>query len=299
MRRILIIVIVLLIVVLSGCSTKDKIKNTFESFSAETSEKTPYVQHNIFVFDDVVLDFNALLVENDIDGTFHEVYAIQDNVIFFGYSEAQKDPNGGRVWHVATITIGQKECTSVFSAVFCTASEADQHYIPNSNSHSPDRYTKANGFYHDKKIVLTDHSKLIEFDIRTGSAKEFDVQSYSYPTMPVVEIVDCQTIRFSKDVHEKTFGVNEGTKSSTVFEKMMELSKEKTWNGDSLLWDLFTKVQIVDNQIYIICRVMNWNGETHAVVYQYNFETNGCQYAFHCFMDDLITNNLYVVPLIS
>lgn len=299
MRRILIFVVILLMAILNGCSSKTEITDLFESFSAETSENTPYVHHNTLVFNDVILDFDVLLKKNDIDGFFHEVYAVQDNVIFFGYSESARSQNGGKTWHIATVTIGQEKCNSVFFADFCAESGSDQHYISNSNSHSQNRYTVANGFYCDGKIVLTDHVKLIEFDIKTGTAIEFAAHAYNYPTMPGVEIVDFQTISFSKGSQQKIFDTNEGAQASAVFGEMLELRKNKNWKGDSLLSDLFDKVQIVDNQIYIICRVMNWNGETHAVVYLYDFETNGCEYAFHCFMDDFITNNLYVVPMVS
>lgn len=293
-----VLLIMLLSVLLNGCYSKKEIKDLFESFSEETNQKTPYVYYNTFVFDDVILDFNALLEKNNIDGTFHEVYVLQDDIIFFGYSEERRSQNGGKEWCIATITLGQKKIDTIYRAEFCVENRSDQYYTPSSNSYSPDGYLTANGFYHNNKIILTDHVKLIEFELTTRNAVELITQSYQYPTMPVVEIVDCETISFSKNSQQKTFGAKEGKQTSEVFREMFKLYKEKNWKGESLLSDMFNKVQIVDNQIYIICRVMNWNGETHAVVYLYDFETNSCQYAFHCFMDDLITNNLYVVPMV-
>lgn len=298
-HKVLILIIMMLCMLLNGCSSKREITNMFESFSAETRKETPYVHHNTFVFNDAALDFNALLKENNIKGVFHEVYVVQDDVVFFGYSEEKKDPNGGQEWYIATITIDQKELNAIYHTEFCVENGSDQNYSQNSINHSQIRYSSANGFYHNNKIVLTDHIKLVEFDLKTRTAMEFDAQSYKYPTMPVVEIVDCQTISFSKDSQQKTFSVNEGKQTSAVFREMIELHKEKNWKGEPLISDLFNEVQVFDNEIYIMCRVMNWNGETHAVVYLYDFETNSCQYVFHCFMDDRITSNLYVVPMAS
>lgn len=177
--------------------------------------------------------------------------------------------------------------------------KADQPYRQNNNSHKEERYLNANGFYDDGKIILTDHVKTIEFDLVAVSFKEISTEDYTFPTLPVqVEILDYQTITFCKDSEQKTFNTETGETTSKAFKKLLKLKTEKDWEGESYLFELFDKVQIVNGQIFIICRVINWDGETHAIVFQYDFENNACQYAFHCFMDDLIGDELYVVPTI-
>ena len=304
MRRVFVMILVVMTMVipsmfLNGCSSRNEISDLFESFPVETSEKIPYVYYDSLVFGDVELDFGSLLQENNIDGTFCEVYAIQNDLVYFSYSANTRTENGGKTWHIATVTVDKKEISSIYCADFCVESGSDQHYyVKNNNDHSQNRYLTANGFYYDGKIVLTDHVKLVEFDLNARSAVEFSAKDYLYPTVLDVEIVDAQTIKFSKDAQQKTFDTDRGKATSSAFAEMLKLEDEKAWDGDSLLFDLFNKVQIVDNQIFIMCRVINWHGETHAVVYRYNFEDNSCQYAFHCFMDDVIRNKLYVAPVL-
>ena len=302
MRRIhavaLCILMIIFTVLLNGCTSRKEIVGLFEAFSHETNEEVPYVHGQTLMLDGMSLDFDLILEANSIDGFFHEVYVIQNDVVFFGYSTALGNQRSGRLWNIATLTIEDKAVNSVYCEEFCSENGADQRYVPNSNDHSKNRYLTANGFYYDHKIVLTDHIKLTEFDLRTGSALKYSTKDYQYPTMLDVEIVDYQTIIFSKNHSEKTFDINQGKQSSVVFNEMSKLEKEKNWDKKPLLSYLFDKVQIADDQIFIICRVMNWHGETHAVVYLYDFETNTCQYAFHHFMNDVITDNLYVVPRI-
>ena len=301
MRRVLLafstIVISLLI---GGCSSRKDLNDMFDAYQIETAEKVPYVCYDTLVYDDVNLDFGELLDENVSDGAFHEVYVIQDDVIWFGYSDVNRNENGAKKWYIASVSMEGSNFHTAYSGEFCLDSKADQTYVQNNNSHSKERYLTANGFYYDGKIILTDHVKTIAFDLATAGSTEYLAEKYEYPTLPIAtEILDNQTISFCKNSEQKIFNVETGTQTSTVFKNLFKLEKEKNWQGKSFLSELFDKVQIVDNQIFIMCRVLNWDGETHAVVFQYDFESNSCKYAFHCFMDDLIGNNLYVVPVLE
>lgn len=301
MRRVslafLAIVISLLI---GGCSSRKDLNDMFDSYEIETAEKVPYVCYDTLVSNDVNLDFGELLDENVSNGVFYEVYVIQGDVIWFGYSDVKRNENGAKKWYIASVSIDGRNLNIAYSGEFCLGSEADQTYVQNNNSHSKERYLTANGFYYDGKIILTDHVKTVEFDLATASSKEFLAVNYEYPTLPIeTEILDYQTISFCKNSEQKIFNVETGNQTSTVFKNLFELKKEKNWQGKSYLSELFDKVQIVNNQIFIMCRVLNWDGETHAIVFQYDFENNSCKYVFHCFMDDLIGNDLYVVPLIE
>lgn len=301
MRRISLVLLTIVISLLLGaCSLSKNLNVIFDAYEIETAEKVPYVCYDSLVCNDINLDFGRLLDENVSDSVFNEVYVIQDDVIWFGYSDAKRNENGAKKWYIASVYIDGKNFNIAYSGEFCLGSEADQTYVQNNNSHSKERFLTANGFYYDGKIILTDHVKTVEFDLATTNSTEFLAKNYAYPTMPIeTEIVDYQTISFCKNSERKIFNVETGKQTSPVFNNLLKLQKEKNWQGKSYLSELFNKVQIVNNQIFIMCRVMNWDGETHAIVFQYDFENNSCKYAFHCFMDDIIGNDLYVVPMMK
>ena len=267
----------------------------FNAFEVETPEPVAYVYYNTLVFQDKTLNFDELLKTKK----FHEVYVIQDNIVWFGYSDAEIDENDAQQWYIASITTDGNDLNVAYSGTFCLDEKADEIYERHNNSHEEEFYLNVNGFYDDGKIILTDHVKTIEFDLATVSYKEISTEDYDFPTLPVqVEILDYETITFCKNSEQKTFNTETGEATSKAFKKMMELKTEKDWEGESYLSELFDQVQMVNNQIFILCRVTNWLGETHAIAFQYDFEKNACQYAFHCFMGDIISNDLFVIPVI-
>lgn len=281
----------------SACSSKDKLTDMFDSFATETAESVAYVCYNTLTINNETLNLEKVLKQNGIDGIFHEIYVIQNDTIWFGYSDT-KD-NGTKQWHIASTSMDGDILNIAYSGTFGLENEADKTYIQNSNSHQEDRYSTANGFYYNGKIILTDHVKMIEFDLSTASAKECSTKDYILPTLPIqIEITDYQTIKFCKDSEQKTFNIETAKSTSEAFEQLYNMESKKNWQGKSYLSELFNKVQVVNEQIFIICRVINWDGETHAIVFQYDFKNNSCQYAFHCFMDDVIGNDLYIVPKI-
>ena len=269
----------------------------FDSYEIETTKKISYVYYDTLICDNTVIDLSEILYENNCNGVFHEVYVIQDDTIWFGYADVKSDGNDSTIWNIASLSVSGTDFNICYSGEFCLESGAEKVYMHNNNNHLKDDYQTDNGFYYDGKIVLTDRAKTVEYDLRTNNSTEFMATNYEYPTLVIeAEIVDHHTILFSKENKQKVFDVKQAKQTSTVFKKLYELEKEKNWQGKSYLSELFDKVQIINNQIYIICRVINWDGETHAIVFQYDYDTNVCKYAFHCFMGDIIGNDLYVVP---
>ena len=296
MKRIFcILLVVLLCLPITGCSKRNlsraKLNQRFDAYEPEVSETIPYVYFNTLVFGDVSLNFDAILGEN----TFHEVYAVQENTVWFGYADAGRDEDGARKWNIASVDLNGKNLEVHYSGAFGASEAADKHYTQSNvgwNDHND------NGFYYDGKIVLTDRVKTVEFDLQTKQSAEL-AADYVYPAVTTeAERVDSQTVLFAKDDVQKTFDVNRAKQTSEVFDDLYELEKETNWKGESCLSALFDSVQVVDNKVYVFCSVLNWDGETHALVFQYDYETNGCQYVFHRFMNDRIFHNLYVVQKI-
>lgn len=300
MKRIFcILLVVSLCLSITGCSlfdirnmSREKLNQRFDAYEPEVSETIPYIYFNTLVFGDVSLNFDAILGEN----TFHEVYVIQGDIVWFGYADAGRDEDGSRKWNIASVDLNGKNLEVHYSGAFSAGEAADKNYTQSNvgwNDHND------NGFYYDGKIVLTDRVKTVELDLQTNQSAEFAAKDYVYPdTMTVAEKIDNQTIVFVKDNVQKTFDVNRAKQTSEVFDDLYELEKETYWEGESCLSALFDSVQVVDDEVYVFCRVLNWHGETHALVFQYDYETNGFKYVFHRFMNDLILDRLYVVPVI-
>lgn len=273
--------VIVLTLLTGGCSSRKKINQIFDTYEIETAKTIPYVYYDTLIFGDIVVDFGEILNKNECTGVFREVYVIQDDTIWFGYADVKSNENNSTKWNIASINSKSKEVNVCYSGEFSSQTKTDS------------------SFYYDSKIVLTDDVKIVEYNLQTRKATEYSSKSYEYPTLLIeADIIDYHTISFLDGNKEKIFDVKQGKQSSKVFEKLCQLEKKKDWQGNSYLSELFDNVQIVNNQIFIVCRVLNWDGETHAIVFEYDYDSNSCKYAFHCFMDDVIGNNLKVVPLV-
>lgn len=300
MKRVFcVLLVVLLCLSMTGCSlfskgnlSRTKLNERFDAYEPEVSETIPYVYFNTLIFDDVSLDFDNLIGA----GTFHEVYAVQGDTVWFGYADDERTEDGFCTWNIATVRLDGTNITVCYSGVFGVGDGADKNYTQSNVGWSDHN---DNGYYHEGKIVLTDGVKTVALDLQTNQPTEFAAADYGHPTATVkAEKVDSQTIVFAKDGVQKTFDVNCAKQTSDIFGDLYELEKEKNWEGVSCLSKLFAGVQVVGDKAYVFCRVLNWDGETHALVFGYDYDTNGCKYVFHRFMNDLILHRLYVVPTI-
>ncbi|MBR5273208.1 MAG: hypothetical protein IKU25_07455 [Clostridia bacterium] len=289
-----ILLVILLCFSFIGCKSNELV-GMFESLEVETTENIPYVRYKEVVLENTTIDCKKILEENNADWSFLEVYVVQGDTIWFGF---QNSENKLKKWNIASINSDGKEFSIRYSGTFCVGDGADKTYDQNNNNPSNGVYQHDNGFYYDGKIVLTDGVKTVEYDLKTNVSTEFAATDYEYPMYEIkAEILDYHTISFYKGNEEKIFDVERGKQTSKVFAKLYnELEPKKNWDDIGYLSYLFDKVQIVDDQIYVFCRVINCMGETHAIVFRYDYETNSIQHAFNYFMGDVIINRLYVVP---
>ncbi len=291
---ILCLIIMMIAFMLSGCVWRNQVEDKLDSLKIETEKMPAYVCYDALYIDDKKIIIDELLEDNSIKGDFCEVFIVKDERIWFSYS--QDTPENTEVWNIASMDIEGKEIKVHYSNEFCLNDESDKSYFNNDNRYRKERYTEANGYYYDEKIVMTDHVKLIEYDISNGRVKEFLIDEYEYPEMTFsVEIVDYQKVYFTTDSETKELDVTKASEKSEAFMKIKEFENEKNWSKESYLKYLFDNVQVVGDNIYITCCVMNYMGEMHAVVFQYDFEQNECKYVFNHFMNGLVNNSLYVV----
>lgn len=296
-RTLLTALAVLLSVLLAGCSfgntSRKELNRRFDSYQSEVVEVVPYVYLNTLVFGDVSIDFDAVLKNNGCEGTFHEVYVVQGDTVWFGYADVQREGGVGK-WNIATVATDGTGFAVHYNGEFGESDTADTHYVQANIGWDGQN---DNGWYEDGKIVMTDRVKTVAFDLQTSQVEEYEASDYPSPTKEIeAERLDYQTLSFTKDGLQKTLNITKAGQSSAVFDDLSHLAAEKNWEGVSCLSALFDSVQVVGDEIYVFCRVLNWDGETHSLVFQYDYETNSLRFVFHRFTNDLILRRLYVVP---
>jgi len=184
--------------------------------------------------------------------------------------------NSSKKWYIASVNIDKSNFKIEYSGDFCYKKYSNQYYARKLDRSSANRYWLCNGFYRDGTIVLTDMVKYVEFDVYSRTAKEgacVDID-YKFPKAILnAEIKEDQTILFHKENEAKLFDAQTGSQTSKAFSELLKLPSKETGNKEPYISKCFDQVQISDdqNEAFIISRVINSLGETHAVVFQYDF----------------------------
>ena len=295
-KKIIISVVFLLYLSFSGCVSKKVMDNRLNSLKMETETMPVYVCYRSIYINGEKINSDKF-IEGE-SGDIDEIFVIKDSRIWFLWSIYNK-PCDTEIWNITSVAMDGTDRKVHWSGDFCNSESADYSYTRKANRWN-EYYTTANGYYHDGKIVLTDHDKLVEYNMADNTATEYKASEYEYPEVPlIIDIQEHQKIYFTKEAETKVIDLDTAAQNSEAFKKIKELEEKKDWQGVSLLFYLFDNVQIANGDVFIICRIINYGGETHAVVFKYDFYTNTCKYAFNQYTDGIISNYLYVVPVIE
>ena len=81
------------------------------------------------------------------------------------------------------------------------------------------------------------------------------------------------------------------TNQSAAIKWQMLFNRHDESRAISFLSDFFQYVKVINDQIYILCEVMNWNGEAFAVVFKYDFNTEQTFYVMSEKISDRVSTN--------
>ncbi len=286
-----------------GCTfmSRKNMNNKLTSMKIETEEVPVYVCYDTIYRDGKSLNLKQVLErEKGNNVYFEDIFVVKKGRIWFLYREAGEKESNAQIWNLASVTPEGTDMIIHYSNEFCASKLADREYLYRDHRYTKEHFSMVSGYYYNEKIVLTDHDKLIEYDMTNGIVKECKAEEYVYPEVSLTaDIQENQKIYFTNETETKIIDLEAAADSSEAFAIIKELESEKDWEGSYLLKYLFDNVQVVEEDVFIVCRILNYWGETHAVVAKYDFESNTCQYAFNYFTDDVISSHLYIVPEIE
>ena len=302
MKKKLIILSVVLLIFLSftGCISKRVMDRRLNSLKRETDNVPVYVSYGDIYINGEKINCDEFIKERR--GEVSEVFAVKDNRIWFLWSTyiTVDKPYDTGIWSISSVALDGTDMEVHWSGEFCNSESADISYAINEYHWDENRFAVVNGYYYNGKIVLTDHDKLVEYNMTDGTAIEFKASEYEYPEVPLIaDIQEHQKICFTKGTETRTIDLETAANNSKAFRKIKELEGKSDWENVPLLEYLFDSVQMINDDIYIICRIINYSGETHAVIFEYDFDSNTCKYAFNQYTNDIIRTYLYLVPVIE
>lgn len=302
MKKKIIILLGVLVIFLSftGCISKRVMDKRLNSLERETDNVPVYVSYGDIYINGEKISCDKFIKERR--GEVSEVFVVKDNRIWFLWSRyiTVDKPYDTGIWSISSVALDGTDMEVHWSGEFCNSESANITYMRREYHWDENRFTVVNGYYYDGKIVLTDHDKLVEYNMTRGTAIEFKASEYEYPEVPLIaDIQDHQKICFTKGTETRTIDLETAANNSEAFRKIKELEDKGDWENVPLLEYLFDSVQMVNDDIFIICRIINYSGETHAVIFEYDFDSNTCKYAFNHYTNDIISTDLYLIPVIE
>lgn len=235
------------------------------------------------------------IIEKSIGTQFWDCKVVfVDARVWFVYILRLSDGNTWTI-NVASVTREGKD----FQTHYCTDSIIDQ-----TNGWSPMNihcrrtyYSDEWCYYYEGKIVLTDRVTIFEYDLLTGAVKEHDYASYRHPVCAYdADISDRNKIVISTSYDDRIITPEKASTTSTSFAAMMEFANMDIWDRTPSFQYFFDSVQYDGRELYIICRILSYYGESYAVVFRYDYMADRLSYCFSQHTGGPIEENLYIVP---
>ncbi len=292
MKRIMIIICAIAVILSVVITTiiqldsKYNMRHYFDNWQAEVDEEIAPVLNDYYVYyRDKKVDLHDIS-----PGYIREVYCVNDDRIYFCYSTSVLDSGAGVMWHIASIGLDGENLINHYSCNLFDKSDylTQDRYIRLSYQEYNENYY--GGFYDDNKIYLHGIDRTVVYDICNDTAcevNEYPISRYRWnfnETHSEVTIEDCEQNLC------KTVTLESMAEKNNYAKKLLELSSRKIWSGESSTYKIFSMVRTVEDQIYLICEVLNWNGESFAVVFQYDFSLEHVLYVSSTKTSDLVNS---------
>lgn len=297
-----IVCVVLACATMTACMTgygKITHRRLLDAYESEVKVLPATVLYDCVFTESGQIDADAILKKSGIDDRIRRFLCIYNDRVYFTYMSA-KDQNSDeadslRVWNIASAALNGGELTVHHTALLNPVLE----YGIETGA-----YEERSSFFKNGVIVLNDKYTVIEYDIANDSVTEFEYKNYVFPTDDIeYDITDYHTVSFAvkSDVEtiHKSLTLEQLTSSAGVIGEICRSTSQKNWSGESCLKYFFSFVQYIDEEIYIVCEVMNYLGEIYVIVLEYDFNQNSCLYVDSYFIGDRPLGDFYLIDTYS
>lgn len=285
---------VITIILLTVCAvmfiTSDNLADTLNELEVEVSDIPVTVLYSTVDMGDRECNALELLVSDDKYQRIDRYICKYDDRIYFIYCDPIESSDKW-TWNICSVNIYGEQLIVHRSQEFISA------YRYTSDSM---RYSDKSSFFDRGNIVITDGTTVCVYDVEEGGVSVVAYDDYSFPDDSIkYEIIEHQEVNISKEIDggntTKTITLDSLKESSGSIGKLLEWSDKKTWSGESRFDTFFDSVQYVNGEIYIVCEVQNYLGETYAIVLNYDFDSEECKYVCSRFVGDRLNGDFYLV----
>lgn len=224
-------------------------------------------------------------------GVFQEVFCEQNNRLYFCYTKSNSMQKDICTYYIASCDLSANDFQIHYSADFqISLSPLPQNLL---SDYYPLNYLSSyeknqGGAYSNGQILLQDQNQVAVYDIALDQAALYQDESEIQSVLSEFfhrelnwEIHNQSEIVFSNnDTGEiRILTLEKMAESNEYANALLKISDKKTWDKNITFGEqFFSGVKILDGEPYVICKIFRWDGNSIAIVFKYDFDTNTVKY---------------------
>ena len=177
-------------------------------------------------------------------------------------------------------------------------------FAPKETGEEKNYLSRTTACYNNGKILMYDGGRTVSYDITTGIVDELTADDFSYPKYEhsLEFIYDEDGERVYKSVkiksknEERTITIDYMAEKSPYVRELVNIGVIDSIYGDVDPLEFFigSGSCVINDKIYLICRVLDNDGESNGLVFSYDYDTDQFTFIYHVFSMDY--PKLRVVP---
>lgn len=250
---------------------------------------------NVAIFDDrkdfVIVNGEELYLD-EILKTYYEntsdelILCVVDNKIYGLHAYNFLSNEKGETVDLYSFDIETNEFEILYTSEFAPQETEDaKEYLS---------HTKA--CYNNGKILIYDGGRTVSYDIDTGNVDELAADGFSYPKYEYdLEFIydedgnrDYKSFKAKNKNEERTINIDYIAERSSYVQELVNIGIIDSIYGnvDPLEFFISGNSCVINDKIYLICRVLDNDGESNGLVFSYDYNTDQFTFIYQVFSMD-------------
>lgn len=219
-----------------------------------------------------------------------EVLCVKDEKVYFVYGTLYEE---SECWELGAIDLNSLEFQPQIRFI-----EPAEYY---KSAEFYEDYKMQNGYYFEEQIIITDHKKVLVYDLEHQSSQMYQYAEYVFPEKRISsEVLNAEIIGMNNKGISKEYSLEKMAEQSNSIAQIFKLKEHQTWNGKSYLYRFFSEcsIQVVENEVYAVCECLNFEGYAYAVILEYIELSDSWRYvtSIRSAAGDIVHGRCYIVP---
>jgi len=176
-------------------------------------------------------------------------------------------------------------------------------YCPRENADSYEKLRNVEVHYSNRNIIVYDGTVVTKYNIDTSSVENLPPTELSYPKKPyTVETVNdnngeiyWKKCKIISESGERMISVEYMAQKHEYIHKLLEFGKHKTLFGTiDPLERFFYNSYVINEKIYLVCCILDRDGERNATVFSYDYKSETFEFIYHGFSGGI--PRIYLIP---